>query len=64
MEHDHTDEGHEEAYVLVEGEATVTVDEEEVAMAAGDAIRPPPDVTPNQVRASVRVTLLVRIGRS
>ncbi len=29
MEHDHTDEEHEEVYVLVEGEATVTVDDAE-----------------------------------
>lgn len=49
MEHDPIDEEHEEAYVLVEGEATVTVDEEEVAMTAGDAIRIPPDAT-RQIR--------------
>ena len=41
--HDHADEGHEEVYVLVEGAATVEVDGEAVAMAAGDAIRLPPE---------------------
>ncbi|MFB6086913.1 MAG: cupin domain-containing protein [Haloarculaceae archaeon] len=41
--HDHADEDHEEVYVLVEGEATVTVDGEEVSMDAGDAIRIDPD---------------------
>lgn len=41
--HDHTDEGHEEVYVLVEGEATVTVDGDVVEMTSGDAIRLSPD---------------------
>lgn len=45
MEHDHSDEEHEEVYVLIEGEATVMVNEEEVAMTGGDAIRIPPDAT-------------------
>ncbi|WP_121820224.1 cupin domain-containing protein [Halostella salina] len=42
MAHDHGDEGHEEVYLLVDGSATVTVDGEDVAMEAGDAIRVPP----------------------
>lgn len=41
--HDHADEGHEEVYLLVEGEATVTVDGEDVSMAPGDAVRIDPD---------------------
>ncbi|WP_191907476.1 cupin domain-containing protein [Haloarcula sp. CBA1131] len=41
--HDHADEGHEEVYVLIEGEATVEVDGEDVALTAGDAIRLPPE---------------------
>jgi quercetin dioxygenase-like cupin family protein len=42
-EHDHGDEGHEEVYVLAEGEATVTVDGEDVPMTSGDVIRLPPE---------------------
>lgn len=45
MEHDHGDDDHEEVYLLVEGEATVTVDGEEVPMSAGDALRVPPGVS-------------------
>lgn len=41
-EHDHEAEGHEEVYFLVEGEATLTVDGEEVRMDAGDAVRVSP----------------------
>jgi quercetin dioxygenase-like cupin family protein len=41
--HDHADEGHEEVYVLVEGEATVVVEGERVELTAGDAIRLPPE---------------------
>ncbi|WP_135534949.1 MULTISPECIES: cupin domain-containing protein [Halostella] len=41
--HDHADDGHEEVYVLVEGEATVSVDGESVDMSPGDAVRLPPD---------------------
>ncbi|MFC6725620.1 cupin domain-containing protein, partial [Halobium palmae] len=45
MEHDHDDEGEEEVYLLVDGEATVTVDGEDVEMTAGDALRIPPGAT-------------------
>ncbi|WP_436910146.1 cupin domain-containing protein [Halosimplex marinum] len=41
--HDHAEDGHEEVYVLVDGEATVTVDGEDIAMSAGDALRIDPD---------------------
>jgi mannose-6-phosphate isomerase-like protein (cupin superfamily) len=43
--HDHTDRDQEEVYVLVEGEATVSVDDEEVPMEAGDALRIDPKST-------------------
>ena len=43
--HDHTDRDQEEVYVLVEGEATVSVDDEEVPMEAGDALRIDPEST-------------------
>jgi quercetin dioxygenase-like cupin family protein len=41
--HDHAEDGQEEVYVLVEGEANVTVDGEDVPLAAGDALRVAPD---------------------
>jgi len=44
-EHDHADADHEEVYLLVEGEATVTVDGEDVHLRAGDALRVPPGAT-------------------
>lgn len=45
MEHDHADEGEEEIYHLVEGQATVTVDGETVRMTDGDALRVAPETT-------------------
>lgn len=47
--HDHTDNGHEEVYVLIEGEATVVVDDEPVEMATGDALWLPPEAV-RQIR--------------
>ncbi|AFZ71722.1 cupin domain-containing protein [Natronobacterium gregoryi] len=47
--HDHTDNDHEEVYVLIEGEATVVVDDEPVEMEAGDALSIPPEAT-RQIR--------------
>lgn len=47
--HDHTDNGHEEIYVLIEGTATVVVDDEEVAMETGDALWISPEST-RQIR--------------
>lgn len=47
--HDHSQDDHEEIYVLIEGEATVVVDDDPVQMEAGDAIRIPPDAT-RQIR--------------
>lgn len=44
-EHDHTEDGQEEVYLLLDGEATVVVDEEEVPMEEGDALRLSPDAT-------------------
>ena len=47
--HDHTENGHEEIYVLIEGSATVAVDGEAVEMESGDAIWIPPEAT-RQIR--------------
>jgi quercetin dioxygenase-like cupin family protein len=47
--HDHTENGHEEIYVLIEGSATVVIDGEEIGMESGDAIWIPPEAT-RQIR--------------
>jgi len=47
--HDHTDDSHEEVYILIEGEATVQVDDEDVWMESGDALWIPPEAT-RQIR--------------
>ena len=44
-EHDHADQDHEEVYLLLEGEATVTIDGESVALESGDAVRVPAGAT-------------------
>ena len=45
MEHVHTDQDHEEVYVLLEGSGELTVDGETVSLAAGDAVRVDPGAT-------------------
>lgn len=47
--HDHTDDEHEEVYILIEGEATVRIDDEDVSMDSGDAVWIPPAAT-RQIR--------------
>ncbi|WP_207588677.1 cupin domain-containing protein [Halomontanus rarus] len=47
--HDHTDNEHEEVYVLIEGTATVVVDGEDVEMETGDALWIPAEST-RQIR--------------
>ena len=44
-EHEHSDNDHEEVYLLVDGEAMVTIDGEDVSLEAGDAVRVPPGAT-------------------
>jgi len=41
--HDHAEEGEEEVYLLLSGEATITVDGEDVPLSAGDALRVDPE---------------------
>jgi len=43
MEHDHAEDGQEEVYLLVSGEATITVDGEDVDLESGDALRVDPE---------------------
>jgi quercetin dioxygenase-like cupin family protein len=40
--HDHAEDGEEEVYLLLEGEATLSVDGENVSLTAGDALRVAP----------------------
>lgn len=61
LEHDHGDEAHEEVYVLVEGEATVTVEGDEVDLTAGDVLRVDPDAT-RQIHNGDTESLFVLIG--
>ncbi len=47
--HDHADDEHEEVYILIDGEATVRIDGEDVEMKSGDAVWIPPNST-RQIR--------------
>ena len=58
-EHDHADEGHEEVYLLVEGDTTVTIDGEEVPMEAGDAVRVPPEASRQITNGDTRSKLVL-----
>lgn len=44
-EHDHTGDGQEEVYLLLEGAGQITVDGEEAALGPGDAVRVDADST-------------------
>ncbi|MFA9501356.1 cupin domain-containing protein [Natrinema thermotolerans] len=59
--HDHTDNGHEEVYVLIEGAATVVVDDDPVAMETGDALWLPPEST-RQIRNGDRESAFVLVS--
>ncbi|MFC6717589.1 cupin domain-containing protein [Natrialbaceae archaeon GCM10025810] len=59
--HDHTDNGHEEVYVLIEGEAAVLVDDEAVEMEAGDALWIPPEST-RQIRNGASESAFVLVS--
>ena len=59
--HDHTDNGHEEVYVLIEGAATVDVDGEGVEMETGDALWISPEST-RQIRNGDRESAFVLVS--
>lgn len=59
--HDHADNDHEEVYVLIEGEATVVVDEDRIEMTAGDAIWISPEST-RQIRNGDRESAFVLVS--
>ncbi len=58
MEHDHEDRDHEEVYYLADGDATLVVDDEEVSMAPGDAVRVDPESN-RRLHAETASTLVV-----
>ena len=58
MEHDHEDGDHEEVYYLSEGDVTLVVDDEAVAMAPGDAVRVDPE-SDRRLHAETASTLVV-----
>lgn len=60
-EHAHVDREHEEVYLLVDGSATVSVNDEEVQMESGDAIRLPPEAT-RQIQNGDSESLFVLAG--
>lgn len=62
-EHDHADDGQEEVYVLLEGEATVMVEDEEVDLEAGEALRIPADAT-RQIKNGDTESKFVLVGAS
>jgi len=47
--HDHSENDHEERYILLDGRATVVIDDDEVVIQAGDALWIPPAAT-RQIR--------------
>ncbi len=59
--HDHVADDHEEVYVLLEGEATVVVDDDSVSMEPGDAVWIPPRAT-RQIRNSETDSAFVLIS--
>ncbi|SEO85816.1 Cupin domain-containing protein [Halogranum amylolyticum] len=58
-EHDHVESEHEEVYVLVDGDATLTVGDETLTLAVGDAVRVSPDEVRQLHVGDVASTLLV-----
>lgn len=59
--HDHADQSHEEVYILVDGSATVTVDDEDVSMEAGDAVRIDPE-SERQIRNGDDESQFILVG--
>lgn len=59
--HDHAADDQEEVYVLVDGEATVEVEGEEVELSAGDALRIAPEET-RQIRNGDAESRFVLVG--
>lgn len=62
-EHNHSDDQQEEVYLLIEGQATVTVEDDVIEMEAGDAVRISPDET-HQIENGDTDSRFVLIGAS
>ena len=61
QKHDHTGDDHEEIYVLMRGEATIRIDEEDVPMESGDVLWIPPEST-RQIRNSDEESAFVLVS--
>ncbi|USZ70414.1 cupin domain-containing protein [Natronosalvus halobius] len=61
LEHDHEDDGQEEVYLLIEGEATIQIDGDQVDLASGDAVRVDPETT-RELRFTADDSLMVVTG--
>jgi len=59
LEHDETETGHEEVYIVLEGAGMFTVDGEAVAVAAGDYLRVDPASTRQAVAGPEGMRVLV-----
>ncbi|MDY6819841.1 MAG: cupin domain-containing protein [Halobacteriales archaeon] len=59
--HDHADDGQEEVYYLVDGEATITVEDEPVELSGGDAVRVAAEAT-RQIENGDRESQFVIVG--
>lgn len=58
LEHDHTDDGQEEVYLLLSGRGTITVDGDELELSDGEAIRVDPGST-RQLRFESESTMVI-----
>lgn len=63
LEHDESDTGHEEVYVVIEGGGTFTVDGAAVAVTAGDYLRVGPASTRQAVAGADGMRFLVVAGK-
>ena len=61
MEHDESETGHEEVYVVLEGSGAFTIDGDDIAVAAGDYLRVDASAT-RQVRGGPQGLRFVVIG--
>ncbi|UPV76187.1 cupin domain-containing protein [Halorussus limi] len=62
-EHDHAEDGQEEVYLLLDGEATVTVEGEDVELESGEALRIPAEAT-RQIHNGDTESRFVLVGAS
>jgi quercetin dioxygenase-like cupin family protein len=63
IEHDEVETGHEEVYIVLEGEGTITVDGEPVSLATGDYLRVDAAATRLAVAGPNGLTFVVVAGK-